>query len=261
MKKQFIAFLMIVFLCVLSTLPAYASGYEGDIYDEANLLTDSQERSLENKLEQVAGKWNVNIVVLYALDTDDKNPTPYAEDFYDERYSEDGIIFMISMAQRDWVLSGSGFCITAFTDAGRDYMADVIVPCLSDGNYYEAVDTFANLCDDFLETARDGKPYDYNHMPKSAFVWERAILISLIVGAVVAFICIVVMLVKLRSVRLKGSAADYVRQGSFTVSRQGQLFLHRYVDRRLRQQNTHGGGSTTHRASSGRIHSSSSGKF
>ena len=261
MKKKFMLFLLVLTLCISSMLPVYASKYQGDIIDEADLLSSSEERSIEQKLEEVANAWQVNVVVLYALDTDGKSPTPYAEDYYDARYSEDGIMLMISMAERDWVISGSGFAINAFTDAGRGYIADVIIPLLSSGDYYEAADTFADLCDEFLETAREGRPYDRNYMPKEPFEVGAAIVIALVIGIIVALITVLVMRGKLKSVRLKGSASDYVRQGSFVVPRYGQLLLHRHVDRRLKPQNNGGGGSTTHRASSGRIHSSSGGKF
>ena len=260
MKKKFVFFVLVLTLCVSSMFPVYASEYQGDIIDEADLLSSSEERSIEQKLEEVANAWQVNVVVLYALDTDGKNPTPYVEDYYDAHYSEDGIILMISMAERDWVISGSGFAINAFTDAGRAYIADVIIPLLSDGDYYAAADTFADLCDEFLETARAGRPYDRNYMPKEPFEVGAAIVIALVIGIIVALITVLVMRGKLKSVRLKGSASDYVRQGSFVVQRQGQLLLHRHVSRQLKPQNN-GGGSTTHRASSGCIHSSSSGKF
>lgn len=54
-----------------------------------------------------------------------------ADDFYDYNgygYGEegDGIIFLISMEERKWQISTCGFGITAFTDAGQEYMADPV---------------------------------------------------------------------------------------------------------------------------------------
>ena len=39
-------------------------------------------------------------------------------------------------------------------------------PDLADGNYLDAFETYADQCDNFINQANSGEPYDVDHMPK-----------------------------------------------------------------------------------------------
>ena len=44
---------------------------------------------------------------------------------------------------------------------------------MSDGEYLDAFDTYADLCDEFLTQAKTGNAYDGDHMPKGAYPWLK----------------------------------------------------------------------------------------
>ena len=81
------------------------------------------------------------------------------------------------------------------------------------------------------------------------------------IGFVIAFIATAIMRSKLKSVRSKSGATDYIKQGSFRVTRANDFFLYRTVSRRARPKDTGSGGSSTHRSSSGRSHGGGGGRF
>ena len=80
----------------------------------------------------------------------------------------------------------------------------------------------------------------------------KKILISLVIGFVIAAIVVFTMKGKLKSVRVKSEASDYVVPGSFVVNQSRDLFLYSHVTRTERPKNTSSGGS--HTSSSGVSH-------
>ena len=270
MKRKVFTLLLLLSLCTLLTLPVFA---EGDLLttpttlpwmvDNADLLTVSEEAELMSQLDEICRRQGVDVVIVTTDSTDGASVMAYADDFYDYNgYSADGVLLLISMEERDWYISTSGYGITAFTDDGIDYIGEQISGDLGNGNYAAAFSRFAELCDDFIEQANRGNPYDGNNMPKEpvSLIW---IPLSLVIGAVIALIPMNIMKGKLKSVRRQAAAADYVRQGSFQLTAEHDMFLYRNVSRRERPQQSGGGGggSSTHTSSSGRSHGGGGGKF
>lgn len=70
------------------------------------------------------------------------------------------------MEDNDWYISTCGYGITAFTDAGIEYIGEQIVPYLSDKDFAGAFEAYITLCDEFITQARTGKPYDIGSFPR-----------------------------------------------------------------------------------------------
>ena len=235
------------------------------LVDNADLLTSSEETELLSALNEISERQEFDVAVVTVDGLEGRTPREYADDFYDYNGygmgpENDGTLLLISMEARDWYITTTGYGITALTEDGLDYISDQIVPYLSDGEYQEAFVTFAELCDEFVTEARTGRPYDGDHMPKGKFEWGMALVISLVIGLVSAFIITEGMRSRLRSVRAKGSAADYVKPGSMVLGRSEDRFLHAAVSKRARPKNN-SSGSSTHRSSSGVSHGGRGGKF
>ena len=233
--------------------------------DEADLLSDSEETDLLAKLDEMSERQECDVVVATVNSLEGKTAMEYADDFYDYNgygYGEDrdGIILLISMEERDWWMSTCGYGITAFTDAGQKYMSDKFVTMLSDGEYADAFTKYADLCDEFLTQAKTGEPYDTGNMPKGSvdIIW---IPIDLAVGLFAAFIIASRKKMKLKTVRKKAAAQDYVVDGSFRVTKNYDHFVTMNVTTREIQRDNDSGGSSTHTSSSGTSHGGSGGNF
>ena len=165
------------------------------------------------------------------------------------------------MEDRDWYISTTGYGITTFTDAGIQYIGDKIKEHLSDGDYADAFNTFAELCDDFIAKARAGKPYDSGNMPKEPMKpgW---ILVAIIAGFILSFITVGAMKGKLKTVRFQPAANSYMKAGSMNITESRDMFLYNTVTRTAKpKDNDSGGGSSTHTSSSGSSHGGGGGKF
>lgn len=237
------------------------------LVDRANLLSADEEKALVEKLNEISKRQQCDVAIVTVNSLDGKTAEEYADDFYDNNSygmgeGDDGILFLISMEDRDWAISTYGYGITSFTDAGQEYIMERVQPLLSDGEYAAAFQNFTKLCDEFLTQAKNDEVYDYDNLPKEplSILWIPA---SLAIGAVIAFLVTWRMKRKLKSVGIQASASNYEKEDALKLTEQTDSFLYRHVESRKKPKNDNNskGGSSTHRSSSGRSHGGSSGKF
>lgn len=276
MKKKLSTIFFALLLSVLTSIPVFAVSDLQRFVDEAGLLTSSEGTELLDKLNEISERQQVDVVVVTVDSLEGASATEYADDFYDMNgygfgNEGDGILLLISMEERDWAMSTSGFGITAFTDAGLEYISDMIVGDLGDGDYAWAFTTFAEMCDDYITQAKTGEPYDVDHLPKDPLVLIVFLVVALAIGFVISLIATGIMRSKLKSVYSKTEAGGYVKKGSLNLTLKNDLYLYKDVKRRERPKEEEkedrpdkapsSGGSTTHKSSSGKKHGGASGKF
>ena len=266
-------FLVFVFFCAffLFGIPSSAADLPR-LVDQADLLTDSEESALSDRLDEISERHQFDVVVVTVDSLEGETAVVYADDFYDYNGygfgdERDGILLLISMEERDWCISTTGYGITAFTDAGQAFISERFVTDLSVGDYAAAFTNFAVLCDAFITQADTGEPYDIDHLPQEPFdlVWNLAV--ALIIAFVISLIVTGIMRGQLKTVHSQSEADNYIKQGSMHLTRKNDLYLYRHVDRRKKAENNSStrsgnpGGSQTHKSSSGTTHGGSSGKF
>jgi len=261
MKKKIMYLFGIMLFAVFLKCPMIASAGVSHLVDGADLLTDSEELALSEKLDEFSARQKLDIVIITVSNTGDRTATEYADDAYDNSgYSEDGILLLISMDDREWAVSTSGYGITAFSDAGLDYLMNQISDAMSAGEWNEAFYSFAELCDDFITQARTGAPYDSGNLPKKPFTPILTGIVSLGIGFVIAFFRMNKWRSQLYTVQAKKEAEDYVKGGSMNITERKDLFLYKRIDRRKKADND-SGRSSKHTSSSGKTHGGASGKF
>ena len=235
------------------------------LVDDAELLSPSQKSMLLQKLNEISERQRCDVVIVTAKTLGNKTAEAYADDYFDYNgygygSNRDGVLFLISMPSRDWAISTHGFGIPAFTDAGQQKIMTAIKPSLSKENFNSAFTEFATMSDDFLEQARNGKPYDIDTLPKEPTNPLKTAGISLLIGAVLAFIIVGTMKSALKSVSMQAKADDYLRSGSLKITNSNESYLYNTVSR-VAIPKSSSGGSSTHTSSSGSTHGGSSGKF
>lgn len=264
MKKKVIALIFAVILCASSVLPVMATSRGARIVDDASLLSESELMSIAKALDEISDRQQFDVVINTTYGTNGQYIRDYADDFFDYNgygygSSFDGCVLVVDMSERNWWISTCGYGITALTDAGIDYIGEQIENDLSNGYYYDAFETYAELCDDFVTKAKSGSPYDSGNLPKEGYNWFFGIVFSLIAGFVIALIVTLVMKSKLKSVRRQPAAKDYLVPGSMNVTVSRDMFLYRNVTKRARPKES--SGSSTHSSSSGRSHGGGGGSF
>lgn len=272
MKKRFAAVSLVLLLLFTFGFCVAAAADAPRLSDAADLLSDSEEAVLQDKLDEISERQQVDIVVVTAASLEGASAMEYADDFYDYYgygfgEGRDGILFLISMEERDWHITTTGYGITAVTDAGLAYMSERFMDDLKEGNYAAAFTTFAELCDDFITQARNGEPYDTGNLPQEPFWFAGNLGIALVIAFVMSLIATGIMRSRLKTVQSQSEADDYIKENSMRLTKENELFLYRKVERRKKPERNNSsdsdssGGSSTHTSSSGTEHGGGGGKF
>lgn len=249
------------------------------IYDYADLLTEDEENTLFNKVEQFINENNLDLVLV----TIDKNPYGvsddytriYAQDFYDYNdfgigATHDGLIILIDMDNRYPYIVTTGNAIITYDDARINTLHDSAYDYLADKEYYEAfnqyVTTASSLAKEGKPTSNqnycigdDGLPYQCIFPPKKVN-WGM----SLLSGLAIALISLLVHLRKYKGIRLATNATPYL--GNVTKDPDVDKFITSHVSqvRIPHDNNNHhssgGGGSSISFGSSGRAHGGGGGR-
>ena len=303
---------LLLTLCLALTLAAFAFAavdipadrQKPLLVDDADLLTAAEEATLLSLLEQKSAAVNADIAVVTVDGTDGQDVETFAYDYYDfngygQGDDNDGVLLLISMEERDYMIVTTGFCIDAITDYGLEKVEADFLPTLSVGAYAEAFRIFANDCETLIAAAREGNIYDYyvstsdsdngyggyyndaynyfdgdSYLPAdyNKFNVGSNALLALVIGLVLALITAFSMKSNLKSVRRQYAAANYVVPGSLALRTNEDRFLYATVAQTPIPQHTEdhsshsgpgftGGGSSVSFGSSGVPHGGGGGKF
>lgn len=233
MKKWLCLIMAVTVICALC-MPAAAADFA--VVDEAGLLDASEAERLEEVLEAVSQKHDIDVVVLTVPSLEGMTAEDHAVEYYDTHYGDNGVLMLVSMEDRLWHFVSAGKCKTRIPAGAFE---DQFVDLMSQGDYYEAFTVFADICDQRM----------------SSFIWI-VIGISLAIGAVIGLIVVLVMKSKLKTVRSQSCADQYVGGQSLQLTGQSDLFLYQTVTRRPRPQSNN-----SSRGSSGRSYGGGGGRF
>lgn len=238
------------------------------LVDEADLLTSQEKQELQALLDQVSEERQCDVVVVTVESLNGAGIQSYTDDYFDANgygigNERDGILFLLAMNEREWAISTRGFGITAFTDAGQEYLMEKLLPDLKNGDYQKTFTAFAEHADDFLKQARAGKPYDRKNLPG---VQMRKIALSVVVGLIGGFLLALFGVWRLkkemRPVYAQVSAENYLVQNSCHIREQRERLIRKEVHRtHIPKEQSDDEGSSVHESSSGATHGGSHGKF
>ena len=191
--KRLLTVLLIAFLLVFPVLSAHAEngqsayaettpdyialtdGGRPTLVDRAMLLSSSDAEALSNRLREIGTAYRCDVIVATVPSLEGKSAEAYADDFFDYNgygygatpdadgvtRDGDGILLLLSMENRDFAVSTSGYGIKAFTDYGiQTYLEPMFLQYLRTNDYSGGIAAFADGCDDLLNYAREGVPYD-----------------------------------------------------------------------------------------------------
>lgn len=250
MNRKIISAILALTLCFCLAISVSATE-TAHVYDDASLLTAGEEAALAEKLADLSQQYNAQILVVTIESLDGVDVDWFLNYLYDEMgfgYGEnhDGVMLMLSMAERDWRILSNGYAGEAITEQEIEWIGDIIVSDLSDGNYATAFDLYADEVAYYLDGYLNGFPFD-------AF---STLITSLIIGLIVGLIVASVLKGQLKSVRKQERANSYIKPGSMQVTLQNDLYLYRNVTRTKRETPKSSGSS-----GSGGSRSTGGGKF
>lgn len=249
--KKFLSMITVMLLCASLTVVALAfptaivgtpNGEFGLLVDDAELLTASEEAELLTRLIYLTEKYQAEVIVITLHSTQGQSADDIVEMLYDELdygygSNRDGVMLMVSMEEREYRILSNGYAADAITMENIDDIGEIVAPELSDGNYAEAFDKFADRCEYYLDGHLNGFPFDF----------VGNLVVSLVIGLIVAVITVLILRGQLKSVKKQYQANVYIRDGSMKVTQATDLYLYRNVTRRAKPKSSSSSGSGSSR--------------
>ena len=242
------------------------------LVDNAGLLTEKEAQKVLDRLDRLSQELEFDIVVVTTEGLGEKTATEFADDFFDYNGygwgpQKDGALLLLSMEQRDYAFSTHGFGERAFLTGAREYFEKAFLPQISAGNYEKGFLNYAKQCQKFVREARDGSPFDRDHLPvQSGYM----VLICCVLGFLLGGVLAKREKDKLTSVGARVTASQYVRPDSFLLTASSDDFVRSgpvtsvAVHKSSSSDGSSGSSSNdsgSHTSSSGESHGGWSGKF
>lgn len=239
------------------------------VVDNADLLTQTEENELSEKLQDISDELQFDVVVVTTNSTGSKTATEYADDYFDYNgygrgSNNDGALFLVDMGDRKWAISTSGYGIEAIVDSALDDMEEEIVPYLKSGDYDGAFNEFADLTYDIVNDAKNGKSYSNSttSTTKNHKNIGTNLIVAFSIGAGISLIIILVYRSKLKPIKFQKEAKEYIVPGSFNLRRSDDVFLYFNITKvPIPKNNDSDDSGSFHSSSSGSSHGGSSGSF
>ena len=227
------------------------------VFDLSDLLSYEEWEKLETRAQDISRRHNCGVYFALVDDyTDYGDGSVYEVTWQLYHGSElgmgekrDGIIVLLSMAERDYAMFVYGENAEyAFNEYGQEQLEEAFLDDFGDDDWYGGISHYLDTCDAYLTQAETGKPV----RPAS---WPKILMATGISCAVAGAVCFLLMR-SMKSVRQKAEADTYLTQGGLQLTEQYDRYTHTTETRTKIEKNDSGSSSESGGGGSGR-----SGKF
>ena len=242
----------------LITVPEY-------IFDEYDLLTYDEIMDLDDMAREVIQRHDCGVYVMIVDDYtrygsgDVIDVAGQLYDQYDlgEGARRSGVMLLLSMDERDYAIYVMGAGEDAMGSYVRDMLAERFKDDFADNNWSAGLEDYIRGCDEFLTPDEDG---DFQEVDSGREVDSGGIIISIVVGCLVALIVCLILKGKMKTAVKAVQADEYVVPGGIAITNRWDCYTHTTTTVRTIEDDTSSSSSdSSHSTSSGG--SGSSGKF
>ena len=160
--KRLASILAALLLLAALALPAAAAEPERCIYDTAKLLPDDMCVILDDIAQNISRERQCSVYFMTVENFQDYGDGVIfdvaRQIFLDNKFgmgeNQDGVLLILSMADRDHSLIVHGFGETALTNYGREYICEHFLDDFADDDWFHGVYDYLSYTDDLLSQAR-----------------------------------------------------------------------------------------------------------
>lgn len=154
---------VLVCMLLVCTLPVSAADATAPpkIVDGADCLSESEETELSQRAEAIAGQFQMDVVIVTALERQEADAQAEADALFDQGgygigEGKDGILLLVNLGQGEWSISTHGSAIAIFTDSGIQRMGEQLAGTyLSDAQYAAGFQAYLQDVENILTDAAD----------------------------------------------------------------------------------------------------------
>ncbi len=274
MKKKKYAILLWMTLLLLLTGTGVMAAQSGNVYDDAELLSDSEISALNEQITAFQERSGWNIYAVTTADAGGRSATAYADDFFDVHSpeQEDGVAVLIDMDNREIAISTGGEAIRYLTDGRIDGILDDAYSDVADGAYGDCLMTMVTGAANAYDAGIPSGQYNYDTETGKISVYRELTLSEILIAVLLALGTGAIMYsAVVGKYRMHFGAYRYDFHDNGTVNlrvKEDRFINETTTHRRIPRQTSSGGSShhssgrsSTHRSSSGRSHGGGSRKF
>lgn len=165
--KKISAFVIALIFAFLISLTAYAE-FNVMIDDRASLFTEEEIELIDSEAYDFATENNFSVTVVTTDNAMGKSAMEYADDYYDSLmfssgWSEDGMVFLIDMDNREIYVSCAGLCIDEYSDYELNSIVDSGYSYVADGEYAECIIAMITEAAELADYSSDSDTYYYEN--------------------------------------------------------------------------------------------------
>lgn len=232
MTKKIISIIFAIVLVFGLSICAYAE--ERHIFDEADILTYDEIEELEAKAKEISDAYGCKVYAITFPSLDGNEAWELNELLYEELKEyygagEDVVILTLAMEERQYDIMARGYGNTAFTDYGKDVMAERFLDDFGNDDWYWGFYDYLNTCEEFLEMAASGEPFDVGSEEDSFGSNVIGAIIATIVSCLIAMGFCLAFKAQMKTARVATEAKDYAKE--LVLTRQDDRFSHRDIKR------------------------------
>ena len=245
MKKYVLPLVLALLIALFGA--ALADGLVAD--DSGRYLSAAEITDLTLKSQEIYSTYGLRVMLRitdntrgYSLDYNGLRNC--ANDIYNQTFSgQDGMIFLVRMADRYCVTVTKGKGEEIFSRAILDEVEEDILHYLSDGEYHSAFSAYLKDVDSLLARYEKGERYYGEHAASLKTAAQRVVEALPITGIFSAVVTALVMLIvrsRMKTAKKKHTASDYISDSALTRSQ--DLYLYTTTTRTRIQTSSSSGG-------------------
>ena len=257
MSKRVFGFCAALCLLLAMVYPAFAAEetlpfdpskipYNSMVTDSAGLLTFDEAEELNAKAWELTKEYScaVYIVTLPGLNGMEAwEANEYIVREYGMGYGPDQscVVLLLSMEYRDYMITAHGYGNTAFTDYGKEKMAERFLDEFGEDDWYGGFSEYLDCCEEYLRLASEGEPFDVDSDSDPLF----EVVISIVVSLIVAFVVCVRFEAQMKTAKMQKAARAYIDQRGLVLTAQSDRFLRTTRSERYIEPESSSSGGTT----------------
>ncbi len=221
--------------------------------DAADIFSDAEEDELFSRIEKIKDNYDfdVTIITLAEIPDDSYDLREYFDYYEGLDPTRDGLVVGVNMNEisREFSISARNFGMEAFTEDAHFVIDKYVPPLLTNMEYSRAFNMFLDYTEEFLETAKAGKPY------KKPIDLTTIVLFIVIVPLILALIIkwLIVKFIfeaQMKTAVIKTQAKEFMVKGSLVLTQNSDVFSHQTEKREYDPPSESKGGSSGGRTES-----------
>ena len=165
--KRISAIILSALFLFLFSVCSYADSFDVMIDDRASLFSEEEAENIDGVAYEFANLTEFSVAVVTTENAMGKSAMEFADDYYDSLifssgWSENGILFLIDMDNREIYVSCAGLCIDEYSDYELNEIVDGGYAYVSAGKYSDCIITMISEAEKLFAESNDISSYYEN---------------------------------------------------------------------------------------------------